>query len=184
MIRNLHKISFVMLAAMSSVCATAQTAERATAVVEPAIAVAAPCHSGALSRCNVVADKRLASMRGGYDVGNGLQVSFGIERMSYINGQLVTQSRLTVPDVSKISGSQAAGLAGMNALGLIQTGQGNSVRIEQPQFAATVIQNSLDNQSIRNLTVVDVSSNSLQLLRNANLQGALRDVLTLPLAVH
>ena len=59
-----------------------------------------------------VAAERLEALRGGFDVGAGLQVSFGIDRAVLINGQLVVSTSLNIPDVSQITAAQA------NKLGL------------------------------------------------------------------
>ena len=58
-----------------------------------------------------VAQERLDELRGGFDVGAGLQVSFGIERAVFINGALVVSTSLNIPDVSRITADQASRLA-------------------------------------------------------------------------
>ncbi|MBC7413942.1 MAG: hypothetical protein H7327_03295, partial [Herminiimonas sp.] len=45
-------------------------------------------------------------------------------------------------------------------------------------IAATVIQNTMDNQTIRSVTVVNATVNSLQILKSLNLNGALRDAIS------
>jgi hypothetical protein len=57
-----------------------------------------------------VAESRLDALRGGFEAA-GLQVSFGIERAVYINGDLVVSTSLTIPDVSRITAEQAGRLA-------------------------------------------------------------------------
>jgi hypothetical protein len=57
-----------------------------------------------------VAESRLDELRGGFEAA-GLQVSFGIERAVYINGDLVVSTSLTIPDVSRITAEQAGRLA-------------------------------------------------------------------------
>ena len=42
----------------------------------------------------VLGEQRLDEVRGGFIDASGLQVSFGIERAIYLNGELVTTTRL------------------------------------------------------------------------------------------
>lgn len=202
-----------------------------------------------------VASARLEELRGGFETG-GLQVSFGIERAVYINGNLVVSTSLVIPDVSRITSEQAgrlaaalqsaanAGSVAANALGqagqagqgtstpgsgsasssasagqpgtptstpgtatvaapspppssgtppmpapaviatatgsvttngllnLIQNGPGNSFNAGAlAGTPATVIQNSLNNQSIQSLLTIDAGVNTLQAFR-AGVAGA------------
>lgn len=133
--------------------------------------------------CTPVDDSRLASQRGGFDLGAGLQVSFGIERATYVNGRLVAEQAISIPDLSRVSAAQAQGL--MNMLGSSTLINNGSVTMSSPglpgSVPGTVIQNNLDAQTIRNLTVLNASSNSLQTLRGAVNNAALRDALISPL---
>ncbi|ALD92226.1 flagellin [Cupriavidus gilardii CR3] len=199
-----------------------------------------------------VASARLEELRGGFETA-GLQVSFGIERAVYINGNLVVSTSLVIPDVSRITSEQAgrlaaalqsaanAGSVAANALGqagqgtstpgsgsasssasagqpgtatstpgtatvaapspapssgaptmpapaviatatgsvttngllnLIQNGPGNSFNAGAlAGTPATVIQNSLNNQSIQSLLTIDAGVNTLQAFR-AGVAGA------------
>ncbi|MEO6353322.1 MAG: hypothetical protein ABI575_04600 [Oxalobacteraceae bacterium] len=54
-----------------------------------------------------VSNNSLDDMRGGFDNGAGLLVSFGIERAVYINGNLTTSVSFNIPDVGKFAASQA-----------------------------------------------------------------------------
>lgn len=73
-----------------------------------------------------VSMERLAAVRGGFDLGDGLQVSFGIQRAVYVDGNLVTYINVSIPDVAHITTQQAMSLA--SALGTInvQVGAGNT----------------------------------------------------------
>lgn len=53
---------------------------------------------------------RLDALRGGYETA-GLQVSFGISRAVFVNGDLVVSTSLVIPDVSRITSEQASRLA-------------------------------------------------------------------------
>jgi hypothetical protein len=101
-----------------------------------------------------VDEARLDGVRGGFDAGNGLQVSFGIDRAVYVNGTLVTTTNFNV----------------------VQIGGGNTVTTNAMSQAALaqVVQNSLDGQKIQGVTVINASANSLSVLRSMNLQSTLR----------
>lgn len=69
---------------------------------------------------------------------------------------------------------------GNGAAALIQNGLGNTFAQSalSPEAAATIIQNSANNQTIQSLTVINAATNSLELLKDANLQSTLLDALT------
>lgn len=126
-------------------------------------------------------DRTLDQLRGGFDLGSGLVVSFGISRAVYVNGQLMTSTSFQVGDISRLTSSQAMALnqkIASQAL-VVQNGPGNTV---DPGAAtiplATYIQNTLNNQTIRNQTVIQATTNSLGIMKNLNLQSTLNDSLT------
>lgn len=128
-----------------------------------------------------LSDDALDTLRGGFEINTGLSVSFGFLRTITINGDLVSETRFTLPDLSHISADQAQvvreALAGAH---IIQNGPGNSVGTNNTQQgfpAMTVVQNSLDHQSIQSLTVVDAGVNSLSILKTMNVHGILKDAL-------
>lgn len=119
--------------------------------------------------------RSLDAIRGGFSGPNGLQVSFGIERSVYINGALVTTTSLNLNGQG-----QATGAAGQS-LALIQSGAGNSVAPQlllPSAMPGTVIQNSLNDQRIQALTVINATVNSMQMLRSLNLQTTIREGVT------
>lgn len=207
-------------------------------------------------------DAGLDKVRGGFDLGDGLQASLGIQQVAYINGNLVTSTSINIPDIAQITQPQALALAAAlsNLNVVIQNGPGNSagsspavqdnvattlnqgssgspiaqastgqagvaaapvqgssgsattpVSVTQVSSVplaslspantgassssgtatvslpglnsglATVIQNSLNNQSIRTLTTLNISVNTLQILRNMNLQNTLQSAQMLSL---
>ncbi|SPA33810.1 conserved hypothetical protein; putative exported protein; contains cristalline beta-sheet repeat similar to EBV nuclear antigen 1 (EBNA-1) and fibroin [Cupriavidus taiwanensis] len=65
---------------------------------------------GSMAGWKPVAHEKLDDMRGGFEM-PGLQVSFGIERAVYINGDLVVATSINIPDISRITADQAARLA-------------------------------------------------------------------------
>jgi hypothetical protein len=122
---------------------------------------------------------QLDEMRGGFETNSGLTVSFGIERAVYINGQLATTTSLNVADVTRLSAEQARTLGSIGGtLAVVQNGPGNSFQTGTiaPGTIGTVIQNTLNNQKIQGVTVINAAVNSLQVLRALNLQNALTSV--------
>ncbi len=106
----------------------------------------------------------------------GLKISFGIERAVYINGDLVTTTRLSTPDLSATTGGRSSDPAG--TLALVQNGAGNYFLSEIGRSALpSVIQNTLDNQAIRTVTVINASVNSMDLLRSMNLSSSVRNAI-------
>ncbi|GLQ94218.1 hypothetical protein [Dyella acidisoli] len=73
-----------------------------------------------------VSMERLDAVRGGFDLGDGLQASLGIQRAVYVDGNLVTYINVTIPDIAHITTQQAVSLA--EALGTVdvQVGTGNT----------------------------------------------------------
>lgn len=123
-------------------------------------------------------DSQLDNMRGGFEIDGGLKVSLGIERAVLINGQLVTTTSLNIRDLQNLSGGQAAQLGSLasGTLGLVQNGPGNTANIvSAPGTMGTVVQNTLNNQNINNVTVINATVNSMQMFRSLNLQSAVQD---------
>ena len=140
-----------------------------------------------------VGDATLESMRGGFDLGGGLMVSFGISRAITVNGVLLAATTFNIPDVARITAVQAAALERqMNSTNLVQVGPNNSVVAATSvagaaagvaaapaslPAAATVVQNTLDNQTIQTRTLIDATTNAMSLAKSINAAGALRDAL-------
>lgn len=118
----------------------------------------------------------LDGIRGGFDAPDGLKFSFGIERAVYINGELVASTVLNLKDLqSAVGAGVPAALAG-SALTVIQNGSGNGFSAQiNPNLAGTVIQNTLNDQRIVNITTINAAVNSAQVLRAMALQSAIRD---------
>jgi hypothetical protein len=74
----------------------------------------------------------------------------------------------------------------MAEAGLVQVGDGNRVPVgtlaQVP--AGTIIQNSLNNQNIQTLTVINTGVNSQALFKAINIQSVLSDALLGALAVR
>jgi hypothetical protein len=123
----------------------------------------------------------LDNIRGGFEVeGSNLKLSFGIERAVFINGALVATTVLNVKDMQRISGGALPAPITLpanaaNILSVVQNGIGNTVATQiSPNVAGTIIQNTLDNQQIQNITTLNVSVNSLQAMRASHIQSAIQ----------
>lgn len=119
---------------------------------------------------------RLADMRGGLMMPSGMVLSFGIERLVYVNGQLVASANLQIPDLGRMTADQASALAAINEGRVVQIGEGN--RIDPGAGGnALVIQNTLDGQTITALTTLNVGVDTLGMLQEMNTYGALHNAL-------
>ncbi len=119
----------------------------------------------------------LDEVRGGFEL-DSLKFSIGIERAVYINGNLVATNVLNLKDFqSTAGGTNVTGVspaASSSAL-VVQNGPGNSVALPVAQNPkATVIQNSLNDQTIQAKTTVNASVNSLQTVRAMSVANAIQ----------
>ncbi|KVW97124.1 hypothetical protein ABW22_04685 [Thiobacillus denitrificans] len=197
--------------------------------------------SGDFEGYPVVSNQELAALRGGFELNIGgqlLSLAFSLEQVSYLNGQLLTSTRIVVPDIAAailspqtISvttdvAAPASGETGGNPANpppqiasvsvpgqdvgsyvtLIQNGAGNSVafpaqvsqqvnqqmnqalqaaqaQILQAYNHVTVIQNSLDNQVIQNMTTLNITLSNAALAQAAALNAGLAQVLNMPIVL-
>jgi hypothetical protein len=121
-------------------------------------------------------DRQLDNVRGGVDTGGGLIGSFGIDRATFINGQLAAHTSVFIPDIAHVTAQQATALAAAMRTVVIQNGPGNAADPASFSSApgALVIQNSLDKQNIQNLTSIHATVNTLPSFNALNLQDALQ----------
>ncbi|GAB2547711.1 hypothetical protein [Rhodanobacter koreensis] len=135
---------------------------------------------GAAGWGTAASNKHLDSVRGGFDAGSGLLVSFGIERAVYVNGNLATSTSLYIPDIGQMSAEQAGALAAATStISVVQNGPRNAfdpAALAQTT-AGTVVQNSLNNQNIQTLTTLNTTVNTLNMLKSLNLQSTLQTAL-------
>lgn len=141
-----------------------------------------------------VGDQTLDSLRGGFNMGHGLMVSFGISRAVYINGALITETTLNVGRMADVTPAQATQLGQkLTSLSLVQNGpdntfasgpsttttgaKGPTVTTIAGSTAGTLIQNSLNNQQIRYQTIINTSSNGLGMVRAMNLNSTLTEAI-------
>ncbi|MGA4047964.1 hypothetical protein ACI2VF_15285 [Ralstonia nicotianae] len=131
-----------------------------------------------------VSEDRLDDMRGGFDIPSvdNLRISFGIDRAVYVNGALTTSVSVNIPDVARMTADQARQLAAVaNTVSLVQNGPNNAFSpdaVVGATAAATVIQNTLNNQTLQSLTTINAAVNSLPQFRQLNLGNLLQNALT------
>jgi hypothetical protein len=124
-----------------------------------------------------VGEDTLDQTRGGFDLGNGLVASFGIDRAVYVNGNLVSSTTFYVPDIGHMTTAQAQAMqSALNTVQVTQVGPNNSFDPSAlaGKMGGTVIQNTLNNQNIQNITTINATTNSLNAFREGSLQEALQ----------
>lgn len=126
-----------------------------------------------------LAPATLDGMRGGFQLPSGLLLSFGIERVAWVNGEMVSYLSISIPDIANITPAQAQELSKLAQAQLVQVGPGNT--FTGIGNGGLVIQNTLDGQDIRAQTTLDISVNTLGLFQALNAGDALRNAgLTAP----
>lgn len=144
--------------------------------IAPAVHAADPDNS--LFNTPVPAEA-LEDARGGFDVPGGLSLSLGIERVVSVNGEVLSRSNIAIPDLSSMTADQAR--QAQEALGsarLIQLGGNNFAASDTGLGSgATLLQNTLNGQTIRTDTIINSTVNSMSLLKDLNFQSTIRDAL-------
>ncbi|MCD2517074.1 hypothetical protein LQ564_12235 [Massilia sp. G4R7] len=121
----------------------------------------------------------LDEARGGFETPGGLNLSLGIERVVSINGEIMSRTNVAISDLNSISADQLA--QARDALGaarLIQIG-GNNVIAPDLGLAngATLVQNTLNDQTIQTYTTITSTVNSMALIKDINFNGTVRDAI-------
>jgi hypothetical protein len=119
---------------------------------------AAAGHADPTDDWNAVDDSRLELARGGFDLGNGMLVSLGVERLVSINGTVVASTHFSIPDMTQLSAADAL--------------------MASDTMAAVLVQNSLNDQAIRTQTTINTTVANLALLKAVNFESSLRDALS------
>lgn len=104
-----------------------------------------------------VDDSELEQSRGGFDLGNGMLVSLGVERLVSINGTVVASTHFSIPDMTQLSAAEA--------------------QRASDTMAAVLVQNSLNDQAIRTQTTINTTVENLAMLKAINFESSLRDAL-------
>jgi hypothetical protein len=126
----------------------------------------------------------LDGARGGFLTGDGLMVNLGLERLVSINGNVVERTELQLGDIGKLARGEATlSTQAVGELRLIQNGDvrtmaGNA----QNLLGGTIIQNSLNDQAIRNQTSINATVNTAGMLRALNFGTSLNNALTTAVA--
>ena len=106
----------------------------------------------------VVDNGQLDQMRGGFSIGDGLDVSFGFTQTGAVNG--VEQFSNSFSIDSMASGVDGVDMSNMNSV-VLQNGSGNFVGPDVLDSLASsfgsIIQNTLDDQVISTTTIYDIS---------------------------
>jgi len=122
-----------------------------------------------------VDDSQLEQARGGFDAGNGMLVSLGVERLVSINGGVVASSRFDYADVTKLSAAEIN--AASMALAGVRVSDGGAMALPDSP-GALLIQNSLNDQAIRSQTTISTTVSNLAMLKSLNFEGVLRAALS------
>lgn len=153
------------------------------AAVGPAVAA-----SEMLEQLPAISDRELETMRGGYALAPGLEISFGIEQAVFVDGilQAVTSFNSSSPLVNLAIPAVGAKNADMLLTSVEQLPPGILTSAILDTTAArshlfTVVQNSQDHRVIDTITKLDVAVSGLAFLRDhrtlSSLQGQLIDTL-------
>jgi hypothetical protein len=153
-------------------------APSAPAAASPSAQAAAP---GLLASARVE-DGRLDKLRGGFVGPGGLNLTFGIERVVYVNGVLQSTTALRVEDLGRLHGGSAGTVAVLppgSTVAVIQNGGGNAVAANAlpASTLGTEVQNSLNNQNLQTVTTINATVNSLQSLQGLRMQHSMQEAL-------
>ena len=147
------------------------------------LAMAAPGAEAApdpFDPANAVDSATLDEARGGFLTPNGLVVSLGLERMVSINGNVVERTEMQLGDIGKLaSGEASISSEALGQLRLIQNGDVSSVTPGGAGLlGGTLIQNTLNDQLIKNQTSINATVNTAGMLRALNFGTSLNNALS------
>jgi hypothetical protein len=129
----------------------------------------------ALTDTAPVTEAELDQVRGGFDIPGQLHASLQLERVVAANGEVIAHLAADIPDIARITASQAESLALAAGTLVIQGGPNNAFSLMELGPAATVIQNTLNDQHLVAVTTLNVEVNSLAAFREMAFQDGLRD---------
>lgn len=136
------------------------------ALAEDAFNGAAPVDAAALDE-----------IRGGFELPENLRASFTLERTAHLNGERVAHLVVEIPDIARMTAEQASALAEAADVLVIQNGPNNAFNLTDLGPAATVIQNTLNDQRLVALTTLSVSVNTLGAYQDMNFHDGLSQLL-------
>jgi hypothetical protein len=136
--------------------------------------------SGLFTAAQAVDSATLEDARGGFITADGLTVTLGLERLVTINGNVVERTELQLGDIGKLASGQ--GSVSSETLGQLRLIQNGELRALTPEsgglLGGTVIQNSLNDQLIRNETAINATVNTAGMLRALNFGTSLNNALS------
>jgi len=127
-----------------------------------------------LRNWKVADDREIGDTRGGLVSGDGLEFALGIEKFIYVNGILEATNTLNIVKDAKGVPQLAPGQPLGPMVKWITIGPGNT--FDQENLSSgffTVIQNTLDQQTIRNIDKISATITVLPLLRAINQEAVL-----------
>jgi len=141
-------------------------------------------NSAAFNAANAVDGATLDGARGGFLTGDGLMVNLGLERLVSINGNVVERTELQLGDIGKLARGEASiSPQAVGELRLIQNGDVRTMAANaQNLLGGTVIQNTLNDQVIRNQTSINATVNTAGMLRALNFGTSLNNALSTAVA--
>ena len=129
---------------------------------------------------NAVDSATLDRARGGFVTPDGLVVTLGLERLVTINGNVVERTQMQLGDIGKLA--RGEGAISREALGELRLIQNGDVRTmagnAQNLLGGTIIQNTLNDQAIRNQTSINATVNTAGMLRALNFGTNLNNALS------
>ena len=133
---------------------------------------------------NAVDSATLDAARGGFITPGGLVVTLGLERLVSINGNVVERTEMQLGDIGKLaSGEASLSSEALGQLRLIQNGESSLVTPNTPNLlGGTLIQNTLNDQLIKNQTSINATVNTAGMLRALNFGTSLNNALSTAVA--
>ena len=119
----------------------------------------------------------LDKQRGGFDIPGGLNLSLGIERVVSVNGEVLSRTNVAIANMATMNADQLLqARAALGSAQMIQLGGNNFAASDLGlPNGATLIQNSLNDQTIRAHTTITSTVNSMALIKDLNFHSTIRD---------
>ena len=131
-------------------------------------------------QAHAVDSATLDRARGGFLTADGLVVTLGLERLVSVNGNVVERTQMQLGDIGKLA--RGEGTISREAVGELRLIQNGDVRTmagnAQNLLGGTIIQNSLNDQTIRNQTSINATVNTAGMLRALNFGTSLNNALS------
>lgn len=121
-------------------------------------AVAAAARADPADGWRAVDDSALEQARAGFELPGGVLLALGVERLVSINGTVVANTHFSFPDMTQLSAAD--------------------VQRTSDALAGVLVQNSLNDQTLRSQTTINATVANLAMLKAVNFESSLRDALT------